>query len=250
MKFRVGQCEVEVNLKSKDALLKAVEQRLMSCKGFALATLNLDHLVKLQEDAGFSVAYGAQDFVVADGNPIVWLSKLAGRSVGLVPGSDMVLPLAELAAAQGAPIALLGATEQSLSASAEALQRLVPNLQIAEMIAPPMGFDAQGKDARQLLERLGSSGAGLVFVALGAPKQEMFAALGREVAPGLGFASIGAGLDFYSGAQKRAPRWMRALALEWLWRLLGAPARMMPRYAKCFAILPRLTLQALGQRFR
>jgi N-acetylglucosaminyldiphosphoundecaprenol N-acetyl-beta-D-mannosaminyltransferase len=64
----------------------------------------------------------------------------------------------------------------------------------------------------------------------------------------MGFASIGAGLDFLSGHQQRAPMVMRKMGLEWLWRMLQSPARMVPRYAKCFAILPGLLVQALRQR--
>ncbi len=90
--------------------------------------------------------------------------------------------------------------------------------------------------------------AGLCLIALGAPKQEMFAARGREQAPGVGFVSIGAGLDFLSGHQVRAPRFMRMMAMEWLWRALQSPGRMIPRYLRCFAILPGLVRQAIRQR--
>ena len=110
------------------------------------------------------------------------------------------------------------------------------------------------KKLRSAVKRLGyvadlaESGAGLCFLALGAPKQEILAARGRRIAPKVGFASIGAGLDFLAGHQTRAPRIVRMLALEWLWRALQSPRRMVPRYAKCFAILPGLTVQALRQR--
>lgn len=67
-------------------------------RGFALATVNLDHLVKMRSSPAFLKAYAAQDFVVADGRPIVWLSQLAQRPVALMPGSDMVLPLCRWAA--------------------------------------------------------------------------------------------------------------------------------------------------------
>ena len=73
---------------------------------------------------------------------------------------------------------------------------------------------------------------------------------GRELAPQVGFASIGAGLDFLSGHQIRAPRIMRALALEWLWRALSSPRRLIPRFVKCFAILPGLALDTLRHRDR
>jgi UDP-N-acetyl-D-mannosaminuronic acid transferase (WecB/TagA/CpsF family) len=76
----------------------------------------------------------------------------------------------------------------------------------------------------------------------------MFAAKGRELAPSVGFASIGAGLDFIAGTQTRAPAWARKLALEWLWRALSSPRRLIPRYAACIAILPAQVVAAIRLR--
>ncbi|WP_306005080.1 WecB/TagA/CpsF family glycosyltransferase [Aquicoccus porphyridii] len=250
MKIRVGEEEIAVNLPDADALLEAVRRRMQSGEGFALATINLDHLVKLRGDSGFRAAYRAQDFVVADGNPIVWLGRLAGERLSLVPGSDMVMPLARLAAEEGVKLGLVGSTEDSLSAAGAALETAVPGLEIAARIAPPMGFDPDGPGAGEILRDLQVAGVGLVFLALGAPKQERLAARGRADTPGIGFASIGAGLDFLSGAQRRAPRWVRAIAMEWAWRMLSAPARLMPRYARCFAILPGHMWRALRMRWQ
>ena len=124
----------------------------------------------------------------------------------------------------------------------------MPGLEVACRIAPPFGFDPEGPGADAILRQVADSGARLCFIALGAPKQERFAARGRAVAPGVGFASIGAGLDFLSGTQVRAPLWVRRLALEWLWRLLGQPRRMLMRYLQCIGILPGHLVRALMQR--
>lgn len=226
------------------SLLADVSARLHRGEGFALATINLDHLAKLRGDSAFQAAYVAQDMVVADGNPVVWLSRLAGRPVRLVPGADMVVPLAQVAAAAGVPVALLGATQDALDAAAEALMARVPELVIAARIAPPMGFDPAGPQAEALFDALGHSGARLCFLALGAPKQEIFAARGRRHQPQIGFASIGAGLDFLAGTQRRAPAWLRALALEWIWRMATSPVRLVPRYARAALVLPGQALKA------
>lgn len=246
--FKAKGQEIAVNIGSKAALLAAVRERFARREGFALATINLDHLVKLHSSESFARAYAAHDLVVADGNPIVWLARLARRPVSLVPGSEMVLPLARLAAEQGVSVALFGATEESLGRASGALTAQVAGLKVVCQIAPPMGFDPESPAAAQMLTALEASGAGLVFLALGAPKQEAFAARGRALAPGLGFASIGAGLDFLSGAQNRAPKWVQAIAMEWAWRAALAPKRLVPRYARCFAILPRLIRDALALR--
>ena len=98
---------------------------------------------------------------------------------------------------------------------------------------------------RRLIEALRNSGARLTFLALGAPKQEMFAARCREILPDMGFASVGAGLDFLAQSQRRAPSWMRKLALEWLWRIGSNPRRLAGRYALCAVAMPRLAFSAL-----
>ncbi|WP_083347735.1 WecB/TagA/CpsF family glycosyltransferase [Ruegeria halocynthiae] len=230
-------------------LLDSVSDYWQNCRGFALATLNLDHIVKMRHMPEFFEAYKAHTHVVADGNPIVWLSRIAGRPIELMPGSDLILPLSKLAAEQNVPIALLGATKETLNLAADHLEQAYPGLRVVARIAPPFGFDPAGDDAASQLRTIRASGAKLCFLALGAPKQELLAARGLELAPECGFVSIGAGLDFISGRQSRAPRWVRMLALEWLWRALGNPSRLAARYGRCILILPGLFWQALKLRY-
>lgn len=245
MDFRIGDDTITVNVPSWAVLEARVRERFARRSGFALATINLDHIVKLQASDAFREVYAAQDFVVADGYPIVWLSRLAGRPVALVPGSEAILPLARIAAAQGVTVALFGSSAPVLAAAAEYLEREVRDLEVVSQIAPPMGFDPAGAEAQEMLRQISASGARLCFVALGAPKQESFAATGRRIAPDIGFASIGAGLDFFAGTQQRAPNWVRKIAMEWLWRMMLDPRRLFGRYFKCALALPGLALRAL-----
>lgn len=248
VRFRFDTTVIHVNLTDRQAVLAAVAARWAEGRGFALATINLDHLVKLARSAAYRRAYAAQDMVCADGNPIVWLSHLAGRPVALVPGSDLVIPLARQAARADVGVALVGSTEPALAAAAERLKREAPGLRIVATIAPPMGFDPEGEAATRVLADLAQARAGLCFLALGAPKQEALAARGRQIAPQVGFASVGAGLDFLAGTQNRAPLWVRRMAMEWVWRMLSAPRRLVPRYAACAAILPGQVIAAISQR--
>jgi N-acetylglucosaminyldiphosphoundecaprenol N-acetyl-beta-D-mannosaminyltransferase len=248
MRFWGDDFDVTVNVPHWVALERLISGRLREGEGFALATINLDHLVKLRNDARFRDAYAAQDLVVADGKPIVWMSHLAGRPVDLIPGSDAILPLSRIAAAHKKTLALVGSTEDTLAAAKTYLENQVPGTKVVATIAPPMGFDPLGKGADKILNELEEVGADIVYVALGAPKQELFAAYGRNTLGSVGFVSIGAGLDFFSGAQVRAPAWVRSIAMEWLWRALNDPVRMIPRYAKCLAILPVEIIHALKQR--
>lgn len=250
MYFECQGRRIAVNTPARARLEAEIRARFRAGQGFALATLNLDHLVKMEASAAFLSAYQAQDLVVADGRPIVWLSRLARRPVELMPGSDMVLPLSRLAAEAGVPLVLAGSTEEALKDAEAALTAAVPGLKIAWIHAPSGRFDPEGGEADQILHRLDETGPCLCFLALGAPKQEQFAQRGRKLAPAAGFASVGAGLDFLGGHQKRAPSWVRAIAMEWLWRALSSPGRLLPRYLKCIAILPGLTLAAWRIRDR
>jgi len=248
VQFSIGGRELRVNIRDFEQLAAELRRRMAAREGFALATLNLDHLVKARENADFARAYGEQDLVVADGNPVVALSRLARRPVALLPGADLVRPLCALAAETGVRVALVGSDAATLKAATRKLEREIPGLKIVLRHAPPMGFDPAGDAAKEIFTKLEDAEIGLCFLALGAPKQECFAALGRQAAPRVGFASVGAGLDFIAGRQRRAPRWIRRLALEWLWRALTDFRRLGPRYARCFAILPGLVWQALRLR--
>lgn len=241
--------KITVNVADQASLLADLQDRFAQRQGFSIATINLDHTVKLRQDQDFCTAYGAHTHITADGNPIVWLSRLAGQGdVNLVPGSELIEPLCVLAAAQKVPVALFGATEASLDAAATALRARIADIDIVLCLAPAMGFDPIGAGASEAVEKIRDSGARLVFLALGAPKQERFAIFASPALPETGFVSIGAGLDFISGAQVRAPEWVRAMSLEWVWRMLSNPRRLAARYAACIAIMPRLTWRAFRSR--
>ena len=248
MYFEFDGGRIEVNTPSMAALSEAVGARFRARRGFALATINLDHLAKLAADPAFVAAYLAQDLVVADGWPIVTLSRLAGSPVALLPGSDLVVPLCEIAAREAVPVALVGSHAQALADAKAALEARVPGLAVGLTIAPSRGFDPQSGEAAEILARVAASGARLCLLALGAPKQERLAARGRSLSPAVGFASIGAGLDFLGGHQRRAPRLLRRLRLEWLWRALSAPRRMGPRYLRAARVLPGHAWRAWRQR--
>lgn len=250
MYFDIGGQRIAVTHRTRDALFAAVGTHLANGTGFAVATLNLDHLVQLHDSPAFLRAYAAHDIVVADGNPVVWMSRLARRPVSLVPGADLVVPVAMLAADAKAPVALVGSTPDVLHRAAGAMRVAAPDLAVALTYAPPMGFDPQGPAGDAAIAAIAGSGARLVFLALGAPKQEMLAARARAALPHAGFVSVGAGIDFLAGAQRRAPLWLRRLAFEWLWRAVNDPVRLGPRYIRCLAALPGLALEAYAARDR
>ncbi len=243
-----SEMSVPLTHPSSVKLLDDLVSRLREGRGFAVATINLDHVVKLRRSTDFREAYLRHSHIVADGNPIVWAARLAGHEVGLVPGSELVEPIARQAAWHDVPIGFFGASEESLSAAAAALKARHPGLRITDRFSPPRGFDPNSEAADDYIAAMAQSEAKLWLLALGAPKQELFAARACQRLTDRGFLSIGAGLDFISGQQVRAPKIVRMMALEWAWRMATNPLRLTPRYARCFSVLPGLFGAALRQR--
>jgi exopolysaccharide biosynthesis WecB/TagA/CpsF family protein len=239
-----------INVATMPDLVRRIVTFCRSGRGFTLFTLNLDHLVKRRRDARFKAAYARATLVSADGWPVAAIARRQGAPVERVTGADLILPLCEAAARDGIPVFFFGSTDESLAAAAAALRQLYPNLDIRGTLAPPMGFDPTGEAATDMAQAISESGARLCFVALGAPKQELFADFMAARFPSLGFLCIGAALDFVSGRQRRAPRMVQKFKAEWLWRLAGDPRRMVLRYGSCalvFAdVLMRLPLNRLS----
>jgi N-acetylglucosaminyldiphosphoundecaprenol N-acetyl-beta-D-mannosaminyltransferase len=234
-----------------DALLPTAMRISSDCNNelsFGVFTLNLDHVVKLRRNAEFRAAYRKARYVTADGYPIVWAGRLSGAKVQRVTGSDLVIPLCEAAASAGQPVFLFGSTFASLAGAARRLKDKIPKLEIAGVLAPEARFDPTSEVAAQYARQISASGAKICLIALGAPKQEIFTSLAVGQTTGVAFVCVGAGLDFLSGVQTRAPRWARHMGLEWLWRLLRDPARLGRRYLDCLVVLPILIFTSLSSK--
>jgi len=153
MQFAIGDDRVALTVPDRQALLSIVETRLAARQGFALATMNVDHLEKLRSDADFRTAYAQHDLIVADGNPVVWLARLGGQRVSLVPGSDLVQPLCALAARLDRGVAILAGTEEGGQDAARRLIAAHPGLTVSLVAAPGFPFDPHGAEAACLRYR-------------------------------------------------------------------------------------------------
>ncbi len=225
----------------RDAVDAAIT-RLKAGLGFTLFTLNLDHLVKRRVDPQFREVYARATLVTADGAPVVWLARQQGVRLERTTGADMLAPMCEAAESAGIPIALFGSSLESLDAAAAELRRRFPCLDIRHIEAPGQGFDPASPASAAAIERIAAAGAQLCFIALGAPKQEVFADRMLAAHPHIGSLGVGAALDFISGRQKRAPLWLQRCGLEWAWRLSHNPWRLTRRYARCAWLLAELML--------
>ncbi len=239
-----------INTADLDSAIRTIIARAKAGEPFTVFTLNLDHLVKLRRNAAFRNAYSNAGVVTADGAPVAWLARFQNPNIRRATGADLLMPLAEAAAEARLPVFLFGSSADVMARAGRDLgERTEGLIDIAGTMAPSDTFDPNGSEADAALQRIRASGAKIVFVALGAPKQELFAERARSLGINCGFVCIGAALDFVAGAQVRAPEAMRNNGLEWLWRLATNPRRLALRYAECAGVLFDLVVVApLRQR--
>lgn len=230
-----------INIATLDDAVARIAKAAGRARNFTVCTLNLDHLVKLRRDADFRAAYSNADFITADGAPVAALARRQGSHVERTTGADLVVPLAQAAAKRKLPVYLFGTTDESLSAAGRHLENKTGGkLEIVGAEAPPAGFDPAGSQADAAIRRIARSGARLCFVALGAPKQELFAARARAQGVKCGFICIGAALDFLAGKTMRAPKFLQRWNLEWFWRLSTNPRQLAGRYFRCALLLAEI----------
>jgi len=195
--------------------------------GFVV-TPNVDHLIRYHDDAGFRTLYAAADFVLLDSRVLALMLRLSrGLRVRVCPGSDLTAALFRELMRPDDRVVLIGA-------SAEQAQRLAADHGLRDLHhhCPPMGFSrdpAAVEACLQFIEHV--SPFRYCLIAVGCPQQEVVAELlkSRGRARGLGLC-IGASINFLTGVERRAPRWMQRAHLEWLFRLLREPGRMAKRY--------------------
>ncbi len=232
-----------INVLNPDDAVASVRSRLLAGLGFTFATLNLDHLVKLRRDRDFRAAYARATFVSADGAPIVALGRRQSPSLRRATGADLLRPLCAMAAREGLPVGFFGSSEEAMGAAIAKLIKEFPGLRVVFRESPAFGFDPFSEEARAAGARMAASGAKLCFICLGAPKQEVFADQVARYHGAIGLIGVGAAMDFIAGAQRRAPRLMRELGVEWLWRAASNPRRLGARYAQCAFLLGRIVAE-------
>ena len=214
--------------------LALVEGYMAEPRLHQIATVNPEFVMAAQSDAEFRRVLEQADLCLPDGVGLLYAARRYGRRLPeRVPGSELVYRLAERAAARGWPLFLLGAAPGVADEAADVLRGLYPDLCVAGTYAG----SPDPAENEAIVRHVNDSGAALLFVAYGAPKQDKWIARNRAALPAVRVAiGVGGSLDFVTGRAVRAPRWMQRLGLEWLHRLIREPwrwRRMMalPRFA-------------------
>jgi N-acetylglucosaminyldiphosphoundecaprenol N-acetyl-beta-D-mannosaminyltransferase len=216
-----------------------------------VVTPNSDHIVALESDVALRAAYCDADVVVADGMPIVWASRLLREPLKeRVTGADLMPRLCKVAADQRLKVFILGGKSGVPEEAARRLQATYPGLVVAGAYSPPFGFERDPIENEAIVKMVAASDADLVFVGLGAPKQELW--MHRHLSrfdKGV-FLGIGAAVDFCAGQVKRAPKWMQLAGLEWMFRWSQDPARLTKRYLRDFYVVVVLGREIYRRSFR
>jgi N-acetylglucosaminyldiphosphoundecaprenol N-acetyl-beta-D-mannosaminyltransferase len=186
-------------------------------------------LMEAFDSSEFAKVVQSADLVTPDGMPLVWMMRLRGvRRQERVYGPTLMMKVIDAAARQGVPVGLYGSTPQALGLLIESLRDKCPGLTVAYSFSPPFGPLSPDED-RQVVEDLNRSGARILFVGLGCPKQERWMAEHRDRIDAV-MLGVGAAFDFHAGRISQAPRWIQTLGLEWLFRLAVEPRRLWRRY--------------------
>ena len=192
---------------------------------------NVHMVMEAHDNPSFRALVNAADLVTPDGMPLVWmLRKLGYPHQGRVCGPELTSRVCAEAARRGVPVGFYGGHPEALEALVRNLSARFPGLRVVYAYSPPFCPLTPEEDER-VTEEINASGARILFVGLGCPKQEWWMAehKGRVRAVMLG---VGAAFDFHAGRVRQAPVWMQRAGLEWLFRLVQEPRRLWRRYLK------------------
>lgn len=229
---RVRILDVRLTVQRFDA---AIERLLAAASGprsrpYRAHFCNVHTIVEAQSSRRLREAYESADMVAMDGAPLVAVSRFRGRVGDRVTGPDVLLKLCDLGRQSGLRHYFFGGQPNVPAALASSLKIRFPGLIVAGHESPPFRPVTAEEDAAQVA-RINAAHPDILWVGLGAPKQEFWAADHQDrLSVGL-ILPVGAAFDFYSGRIRRAPRWMQRIGLEWLFRMLADPRRLVRRYA-------------------
>ncbi|MEM7553173.1 MAG: WecB/TagA/CpsF family glycosyltransferase [Cyanobacteria bacterium P01_A01_bin.84] len=202
-------------------------------EGGIVFTPNVDHLIKLQRDEDFYIAYNAATYKVCDSQILIYASKFLGTPLKeKISGSDLFPEFYRYYQNDTeVKVFLLGAAEGVAKSAQNKINYLVGRNMIVDVYSPTFGFEKKEQECLEIVEKINNSGATVLAIGVGAPKQEKWILKYKDRLPNIKtFLAIGATIDFEAGNKTRAPKWMSQIGLEWLYRLFSEPKRLWKRY--------------------
>ncbi|ACK67576.1 glycosyl transferase, WecB/TagA/CpsF family [Rippkaea orientalis PCC 8801] len=215
------------NLSTQDLLER------LNRSGGVVVTPNVDHLMKLRKDSELQEVYRQSDYRVCDSKIVQYASFLLGTPIKeKISGSDLFPAFYQHNKHNPeTKIFLLGAQEGIAQKAQQQINQKVGREIIVDCYSPSFGFENNKEECERILEKIRNSGATVVAVGLGAPKQEKWINHYKHQLPNVRiFLAIGATIDFEAGHKPRSPKWVSEVGLEWLYRLACEPKRLWKRY--------------------
>lgn len=218
------------NITMKQAV-RRVDKLIEADKKSYVVAVNVDVVMKIEHDPYLKKVVDHADMILADGKPLIWISKLYGKPLReKISGSDLVPILCRRAARKGYTIFILGGKEGVASQAKHRLESQIPGIRIAGTYAPPLGFEKDKAEIRRINQMISEAHPDLLIVCFGCPKQEKWIYENIKKYDAKVSVCAGATVDFLAGNVKRAPKWMSEHGLEWFFRFLQEPKRMFRRY--------------------
>jgi N-acetylglucosaminyldiphosphoundecaprenol N-acetyl-beta-D-mannosaminyltransferase len=206
----------------------------------------VNNVIEAEDSREYAAVMEQADLVTSDGMPLVWALRALGlRQATRVYGPDLTPLVLAAAEREAIPVAFYGGSEPTLARLLDAMRHRFPALIIAYSEAPPFRPLSMEEDDRTT-HALAASGARIVFVGLGSPKQDRWMHAHRDRLDAV-LLGVGAAFDFLAGVKPQAPLWMQRHGLEWMFRLATEPRRLWRRY---LTQNPRFAVLALAQIFR
>jgi N-acetylglucosaminyldiphosphoundecaprenol N-acetyl-beta-D-mannosaminyltransferase len=222
---------VQIDNLNEMAVVDRVLSDQAAGRGGRVVTPNVDHLRQIYADVDLQSLVSEADLVLADGMPLIWASRILKTPLAeRVTGAQLIWSLSEAAAERGVPVFLLGGAPGVAERAGVAIANRHPRLKLAGTYSPPLGFEDDGEQMREIVSKIERTSPGVIFCGLGFPKQERLMAILAGRFPDAWFVGCGASLDMAAGDVRRAPKWMQAMGLEWLCRLVQEPRRLFSRY--------------------
>ena len=199
--------------------------------GGFICTPNVDYVVRQHRDPTFRAALLAARLRVPDGMGVVYGSWIRGTPISeTVTGRLLPEAVARELAGGGPSVALFGGRPGAVEQAARRLAGL--GASVVDALRPSMSFTVGSAEDADAVQRLNRSGARIIFVGLGAPKQEVWMARHADDLPAAVLVGVGAGIDVLGGRVRTAPKWMTRIGLEWAFRLANEPRRLAARYLR------------------
>lgn len=220
-----------VNNMDMEETIQTIDSFIQQKKRSYIVAINVDVVIKIEQDAYLKRITDQADMVLVDGKPLIWISKLHKRPVkAKISGSDLVPKLCEKADGKGYTIFIIGGKDGIAEQAKRKLEKQLSGIKIVGTYAPPYGFEKDKNELDKINQMISDVHPDLLIGCFGCPKQEKWIYENYKKYDATVSVCAGATVDFLAGNIRRAPGWMSDHGLEWFYRFTQEPKRMFKRY--------------------